>query len=183
MEIGDLFQSCVHRATLVNTAEVRALVQQLYAKVFSFLRQALTWYEVKRWKRLLRSFNDKYYDPFSATLADMKKITLRINTSADIAHHAETRDTRLLVEGVQEQLRCERGGNLELWKQKYKQTEEQNEMLLDTQNREKIGNFLSMLLTENASEIAPKLLMLHASLPGISPEDSEVSSPIMQQRY
>ncbi|RDW84885.1 hypothetical protein BP6252_02475 [Coleophoma cylindrospora] len=177
MEVGNLIQSCVHRATLVNTAEMRTLVQQLYAKVFSFLKGALAWYELKRWKRLLNSFNDNYYGTFSSILNDMKEIANRIKTSADTAHHAETRDTRLLVEELQEQLKFEREENLELWKQKYKQTEEQNEMLLDMKNREMLGNFLSTLLIEDASKVAPKLLMLQASLPGVSQKDMQWLQP------
>jgi hypothetical protein len=173
MDAGDIVHSCVQRATLVDVAEMRKLIQRLYATVFVLMRQALAWYEDKRLKRLLNSFNDKYLDPFKSALDEMRRTADLINTTAVLGHHAETRDTRLMLEQMkdwQEQVREE---NFKLWERTYEKIEEQNKVLLEIPNREMLGNFVSNLLLESANEIAPALLKYYATRPGTTPENSK----------
>jgi hypothetical protein len=173
MDAGNIVHSCVQRATLVDVAEMRKLIQELYATVFVLMRQALAWYEDKRLKRLLNSFNDKYLDPFKSALDEMRRTADLINTTAVLGHHAETRDTRLMLEQMkdwQEQVREE---NVKLWERAYEKIEEQNKVLLEIPNREMLGNLVSNLLLESASEIAPALLMYNATRRGTAPENSK----------
>jgi hypothetical protein len=172
-DAGDIVHSCVQRATLVNIDEMRRLAQRLYTTVFTLMRQALIWYEDRRVKRLLNSFNDKYLEPFNSTLDDMRKIADLINAKAVMAHHAETRDTRLMLEDMKAWQQQVRDENIKLWERAYEKIDDQNKVLHEIPNRQLLGNFISNLLLETATEIGPGLPMYHANRPSISQEHSK----------
>jgi hypothetical protein len=76
---------------------MQGLIRRLYASLFSFLRKALGWYKDKRRKRLLNSFNENFYEAFSDTIEDIRRIGRLIHTKGMIANHAETRDMRVVM--------------------------------------------------------------------------------------
>jgi hypothetical protein len=75
------------------------LVFHLYTVVFTFLRQAFKWYEQPSWKRGIRSFNQNLYDEaFLDSLKEIRRVVLLVQSKADTAHHAETRDMKMSLE-------------------------------------------------------------------------------------
>jgi hypothetical protein len=94
---------------------MQGLIRKLYASVFSFLRQALRWYEDKRRKILLNSFNENFYEAFSDTIEEIRQIGRLIHTKGMIANHAETRDVRVMVESIMNEKK-ENSADDEYWK-------------------------------------------------------------------
>ena len=157
---------------LVDIAEMRHLVLRLYTAVFALIREALAWYEDKRIKRLMHSFNDKYLNPFASKLGDIKKIADLINAMEVIAHHAESRDTRLMIEEMNVKQRRYRDEDTEWQQRTFQKMEEQHEFLREISNRQLVGNHLTSMLLETASKVAPELLIYYATRSGVPPEQS-----------
>lgn len=98
-EIGDAVRSCVDHVKLFSTTEMQDLVFHLYTIVLAFLREAFKWYEQPSWKRSIRSFNQNLYDEaFLDSLKEIRRVVLLVQSKADSAHHAETRDTKISLE-------------------------------------------------------------------------------------
>ncbi len=82
------------------------LVCHLYTVVFAFLREAFKWYEQPSWKRGIRSFNQNLYDEaFLDTLKETRRVVLLVQSKADNAHHAETRDMKTSLERSHEDIK------------------------------------------------------------------------------
>jgi hypothetical protein len=103
-EIGDCILLSVQHAKLVNTAEMREAVQQLYAAVFHFLQEAMLWYKAKKLSRLVKSFDQNLYDNFSDTLDKIKQKADHIHQRGLIAHHAKTTDIIYTTKYIDEKL-------------------------------------------------------------------------------
>jgi hypothetical protein len=194
-EIGDIVQLCAEHAQLFNTQEMRDLVCRLYTGVFIFLREAMRWYEEKRAKRLLQSFNQDFYAKFSETLTEIRRIEKLIYAKAQNASHAEIRDMRKLVERSQAEVRDSRNSIATLleaisaermdlrrrqeylnelyWLSKAQKPEERYLMLQDVNERLQIGNAMSSVLIIQAEDFAPAVLMLKSTREGVSAKDSE----------
>jgi hypothetical protein len=84
---------------------MKALVYRLYTVVFTFLREALRWYGDKKRKRLLNSFNQDFYEKFSDTLEEIRRIEKLIHTRGLIASHAELRDSHAEIKNTQRSIR------------------------------------------------------------------------------
>jgi len=173
VEIGEVIELCVLQAQLFCITEMQGLIRRLYASVFSFLRQALGWYEDKRRKRLLNSFNENFYESFSDTIEEIRRIGRLIHTKGMIANHAETRDTRIMVEKIREGQR-ESTADDEYWKLHLKKIEEKCEMLLNLEFRHQIGCYMANLLVAEARDIAPLALTFNATRTGIPSENSKL---------
>ena len=151
---------------------MQVLIRRLYASVFSFLRQALGWYEDKRRKRLLNSFNENFYESFSDTIDEIRRIGRLIHTKGMIANHAETRDTRIMVENIREGQK-ETTADDEYWKRNLQKIEEKCEMLLNLEFRRQIGCHMADLLLTEGRDIAPRTLTYNATRTGIPSEYSK----------
>jgi hypothetical protein len=103
-EIGDYVQLSVHHAKLVNTAEMREAVSQIYATIFCFLREAMGWYKAKRLNRLVKSFDQNLYEKFSDILDKIKQRAEQIHKRGIIAHHAKTTDIMYETRNMNEKL-------------------------------------------------------------------------------
>jgi hypothetical protein len=84
---------------------MKALVYRLYTVVFTFLREALRWYGDKKRKRLINSFNQDFYEKFSDTLEEIRRIERLIHTRGLIASHAELRDSHAEIRNTQRSIR------------------------------------------------------------------------------
>jgi hypothetical protein len=151
---------------------MQGLIRRLYASIFNFLRQALGWYEDKRRKRLLNSFNENFYESFSGTIEEIRRIGRLIHTKGMIANHAETRDTRVIVEKIRDEQRESKADD-EYWKLHLKKIEETCEMLLDLEYRRQVGCHMANLLAAEGRDIAPFALMFNATRTGIPSEYSK----------
>jgi hypothetical protein len=194
-EIGDVVQSCVEPAQLFNTREMRDLVRRLYTSVFIFLREAMRWYEEKRAKRLLHSFNQDFYGKFLATLVEIRRIKELIYAKAQNASHAEIRDMRMSAERSNAEIQNSRDSIAKLleavsaertdfrrkqerldelyWLGKAQKPEERYLMLEDVNERLQIGNAMANVLIIHAKESAPTVLMFKATREGVSAKDSK----------
>lgn len=103
-QIGDCIQLSIYHAKLVNTAEMREAVSQLYATVFSFLREAMGWYKAKRLNRLVKSFDQNLYERFSVILDKINQKAEQIHKRGIIAHHAKTTDIMYETRDLNEKL-------------------------------------------------------------------------------
>ncbi len=105
-EIGDAVRLCVDQVKLFSTTEMQDLVFHLYTVVFAFLREAFKWYEQPSWKRGIRSFNQNLYDEaFLESLKEIRRIVLLVQSKAESAHHAETRDMKMSLERSNEDIK------------------------------------------------------------------------------
>lgn len=174
VEIGEVIEPCVLQVQLFCTAEMQGLIRRLYASIFGFLRQALGWYEDKRKKRLLNSFNENFYGSFSEAIEEIRRIGRLIHKKGMIANHAETRDTRIMVEKIREGQRKSTADD-DYWKLHLKKIEEKFDMLLNLEFRQQIGCYMANLLVEEGRNIAPQVLTFNATRTGIPSEHMEWS--------
>jgi hypothetical protein len=151
---------------------MQGLIRKLYASVFSFLRQALRWYEDKRRKRLLYSFNENFYEAFSDTIEEIRQIGRLIHTKGMIANHAETRDVRVMVESIMNEKK-ENSADDEYWKLHLKKIEEKCDMLLNLEYRRQVGCHMADLLALEGRQLAPLALMFSETRTGIPGEYSK----------
>jgi hypothetical protein len=83
---------------------MREAVSQLYANVFSFLREAMIWYTAKRQKRLVKSFDQDFYSKFSDLLEKINRTAREIHIRGNIGHHAKATDTMHTTRNMDEKL-------------------------------------------------------------------------------
>lgn len=81
------------------------LVANLYEHVFLFLSSVMDWILEKRFRRLLDSFSENFNDRFESEIRRINKQAERVRTFATQSLMAETRVTRLLVEGLDRDIR------------------------------------------------------------------------------
>lgn len=81
------------------------LVTDLYEHVFLFLSSVMDWIMEKRFRRLLESFSDNFNERFESEIRKINKKAERIRTFATQSLMAEGRVTRLLVEGLDRDIR------------------------------------------------------------------------------
>ena len=166
VEIGEVIEPCVVQVQLFCTTEMQNLIKRLYAAVFSFLRQALGWYEDKRRKRLLNSFNENFYGTFSDIMEEIRRIGTVIHKRGMIGNHAETRDVREMVEEVVNKQR-EASADDEYWKAQLHKIEEKCDMLLNLEYRRQIGSHMANLLVSEGRNMAPFISMFNRTRSGI----------------
>jgi hypothetical protein len=92
------------------------LVVHLYTVIFAFLREAFKWYEQPSWKRGIRSFNQNLYDEaFLDSLNEIRRVALLIQSKADSAHYAETRDMKISLERSNEDIKNTQDTVIKIW--------------------------------------------------------------------
>jgi hypothetical protein len=154
---------------------MQGLIRSLYSSIFSFLRKALGWYEDKRRKRLLHSFNENFYNVFSDSIDEIRRIGRLIHTKGMIANHAETRDVRVMIEKMANE-QNEVSADARYWKLHLQKIEEKCDMLLSLDYRRQIGSHMADLLVLEGRQIAPLALMFNATRTGIPSEYSKFLS-------
>lgn len=81
------------------------LVADLYEHIFLFLSSVMDWIMEKRFRRLIDSFSDNFNERFQNEIGRINKKAERIRTFASQSLVAEGRVTRLLVEGLNRDIR------------------------------------------------------------------------------
>lgn len=97
-EITNVVGDCARFAHLYSTEDVQMLIANLYAHIFLFLKDSMSWYLDKHRKRILHSFREDFYDNFEDQVSNIKKIASQVKHRADVGMSAEQRVTRLAIE-------------------------------------------------------------------------------------
>lgn len=90
---------------LSRSDDMLRLVADLYEHIFLFLSSVMSWIMEKRFRRLLDSFSENFNDRFENEIRRINKKAQRIRTFATQSLTAETRVTRLVVEGLDRDIR------------------------------------------------------------------------------
>lgn len=100
IEITDIVSSCTEVCQMYNTEEVQMRIAMMYAHIFLFLNDAMTWVRKKSWRRLLDSFNENFYDEFEDKILNIRNFAAKVKQQAQMGLSAEQRVTRLAVEQI-----------------------------------------------------------------------------------
>lgn len=103
--ISENVAECEVELELFKTEAMMRAVADLYAHIFLFLSDTLGWYLRKRRKRLVDSFNEKFFDHFETEIDNIKRKSESIRRKAAQNMAAEQRVTRLTVEETGRDLR------------------------------------------------------------------------------
>lgn len=157
---------------LSKSDDMLRLVADLYEHVFLFLSSVMDWIMEKRFRRLLDSFSDKFNDRFENEIHRINKKAERIRTFASQSLMAETRVTRLIVEGLDRDIRLGLEGDMrhqadmqlfaERIERHFLKAEEDRQA--QDENMRKLGGAVVDLLKTNASnwleiqQLGPSLL-------------------------
>ncbi|KAF3105378.1 hypothetical protein TWF102_002300 [Orbilia oligospora] len=85
------------RAILYPTAQMKHLIQTLYAHIIKFLMRAVKWYQQPTWKRAVSSITEPFALHFKDILEDISEQSRQIDQLAVAASQAELRDMHLMV--------------------------------------------------------------------------------------
>lgn len=136
------------------------LVADLYEHVFLFLSSVMDWIMEKRFRRLLDSFSDNFNERFENEIRRINKKAERIRIFATQSLMAETRVTRLLVEGLDRDTRLGLDGDRRHREDMHLFAERIERQLLKAEesrrfqdeNMRKLGEAVGVLLKTDASK-------------------------------
>ncbi|KAL8686706.1 MAG: hypothetical protein Q9224_005363, partial [Gallowayella concinna] len=100
VEINDEVSICVREATIIKNETIQRAVASLYAHIFIFLNDAISWYTSRSMKKLLTSFKEDFYEKFEARITSIKRISAAIGREAQLGRSAETRDIHDAVQDL-----------------------------------------------------------------------------------
>ncbi|KAL8816759.1 MAG: hypothetical protein Q9223_004287 [Gallowayella weberi] len=165
VEINDEVSICVREATIIKNEKIQRAVASLYAHIFIFLNDAISWYTSRSMKKLPSSFKEDFYEKFEARITSIKRMSAAIGREAQLGRSAETRDIHDAVQDLR--IGLERQDRMfaiaeherkELAKQQWKEAQER-----DLQHRQKeqllfalwksLGDSGHNLLTGQADDI------------------------------
>jgi hypothetical protein len=89
---------------------MEAFIENLYANIFIFLREAMLWYQRKSRARSLLSFKEDFYDDFELKISKIRAIAASVPQHASVALGAEVRYSRLQSEKLATDLKIELEG-------------------------------------------------------------------------
>ena len=72
----------------------------LYAEIFVFLREVLEWYQQKRWKRVVQSFNESLHKDFQSRIDEIAKVAQKMKDAMFFGLAAEVRVGRMGIDNV-----------------------------------------------------------------------------------
>jgi hypothetical protein len=104
-EISEHVADCDVELELFKTEDMRHAVADLYAHIFLFLTDTLSWYMKKRRKRIMDSFNEKFSDEHQDSIENIQRKSEIIKRKFTQKVAAEQRVTRLMVEETRKDLR------------------------------------------------------------------------------
>lgn len=144
---------------LSKSDDMLQLVADLYEHVFLFLSSVMDWIMEKRFRRLLDSFSENFNDRFEVEIRRINKKAERIRTFATQSLMAETRVTRLLVEGLDRDIRLGMDGDqrhradMQLFAERIERqlSRAEETRRLQDENMRKLGGSVVVLLETDAS--------------------------------
>lgn len=104
-EISELVAGCDVDLKLFATEDMQHAVAKLYAHIFLFLNDAMSWYAKKRRRRVLDSLNEKFRETFEESVENIRSMASTIQIKARQGSAAEQRATRLQLESMRQDLR------------------------------------------------------------------------------
>ena len=108
VEISEELEDCVNSVNLMNVADMRQAIGNLYSHIFHFLQCAMQWFQSKSWKKVLNSLTEDFYDVFEDQIVKIKKLSSRILLKSSFKSQTELRDLRLQITREAEQSAKER---------------------------------------------------------------------------
>ncbi|KAF3228106.1 hypothetical protein TWF192_007917 [Orbilia oligospora] len=96
-KIADALPRMELRAILYPTAQMKHLIQTLYAHIIKFLLRAVKWYQQPTWKRAVSSITEPFALHFKDILEDISEQSRQIDQLAVAASQAELRDMHIMV--------------------------------------------------------------------------------------
>lgn len=144
---------------LSKSDEMLQLVADLYEHVFLFLSSVMDWIMEKRFRRLLDSFSESFNDRFEDEIRRINKKAERIRTFATQSLMAETRVTRLVVEGLDRDIRLGLDGDkrhradMQLFAERIERQllKAEEDRRVQDENMHKLGGAVVVLLETDAS--------------------------------
>ncbi|KAF2091477.1 hypothetical protein K490DRAFT_70314 [Saccharata proteae CBS 121410] len=103
--ISEHVVECEFELKLYPTEGMQAAVADFYAHIFLFLEDTMKWHMQKRYKRLLRSFNEDFFKKFEDQILNIKDKSEIIRRKFGQSLAAEHRVTRLTVEQTGQDIR------------------------------------------------------------------------------
>ena len=81
-------------------------IAKFYIALFLFYGDVIKWYQCSSSKKVWHSLNESFADRFTAALDNLKRLSQLVQRAASSGSGAETRVTRLVIEGVDDDLRA-----------------------------------------------------------------------------
>ncbi|RYC59102.1 hypothetical protein CHU98_g7105 [Xylaria longipes] len=103
--ISEHVAECKTELEMYHTREMMQLITDFYAHIFVFLSDVMGWITEKKRKRLLDSFNEKFFQKFEHQIGMIKQRSERIRSFAAQSSRAEQRLTRVAVEDLAQDVR------------------------------------------------------------------------------
>ncbi|KAI0437870.1 hypothetical protein F4803DRAFT_536979 [Xylaria telfairii] len=103
--ISEHVAECKTELEMYHTREMMQLIADFYAHIFVFLSDVMQWITEKKRKRLLDSFNEKFFQKFDDKIGMIKQRSERIRNFAAQSSRAEQRLTRVAVEDLAQDVR------------------------------------------------------------------------------
>ncbi|KAK5625865.1 hypothetical protein RRF57_001581 [Xylaria bambusicola] len=103
--ISEHVADCKIELEIYHTKAMMELIADLYAHIFIFLSDVMGWITEKRRRRLLDSFNEKFFQKFEKQLSMIKQKSERIKNLAAQCSRAEQRHVRAAVEDLAQDVR------------------------------------------------------------------------------
>lgn len=144
---------------LSKSDDMLQLVASLYEHVFLFLSSVMDWMMENRFRRLLDSFSENFNDRFQDEIHRINKKSERIRTFATQSLMAETRVTRLVVEGLDRDIRLGLDGDkrhkadMQLFAERIERQllKAEEDRRFQDENMRKLGGAVVVLLQKDAS--------------------------------
>ncbi|KAJ3576728.1 hypothetical protein NPX13_g3610 [Xylaria arbuscula] len=103
--ISEHIADCKIELEIYHINAMMELIADLYAHIFIFLSDVMEWMMQKKKRRVLDSFNEKFYQRFEDQITTIKHKSERIKNLAAQCSRAEQRYTRVALEDLAQDLR------------------------------------------------------------------------------
>ncbi|KAI1276256.1 hypothetical protein F5Y07DRAFT_366932 [Xylaria sp. FL0933] len=103
--ISEHVAECNTELEIYHTKDMMKLIADFYAHIFVFLSDVMGWITEKKRRRLLDSFNEKFFQRFEDQVDMIRKRSERIRNFAAQCSRAEQRLTRVTVEDLARDVR------------------------------------------------------------------------------
>ncbi|KAI0432788.1 hypothetical protein F5Y09DRAFT_339345 [Xylaria sp. FL1042] len=103
--ISEHVRECKTELEIYHSGEMMQLIADFYSHIFVFLSDVMGWITEKKRRRLLDSFNEKFFQKFEDQIGMIKKRSERIRNFAAQCSRAEQRFVRVAVEDLAQDVR------------------------------------------------------------------------------
>lgn len=90
---------------IYNTPEVQQLVMRIYTRVFSYLRNFMTWYTERSRTRFLQSFNNNIQQVLKEDLEEVRRNSTLLSRHIQLYVAEDVRFTRLISDDTNEDMK------------------------------------------------------------------------------